>query len=297
MASPQLQKVIDLLSGRPPPLEQTLAEYRAGLEKLTAGFPVASDVAVEPVNAGGVPAHWIATAEAAPERVVYFLHGGAYVRGSVNSHRELVSRIARAAGARALVIDYRLAPEHPYPAALEDALAAWRWLLATGTDPARTVIAGDSAGGGLTLATLVALREADTPLPAAGVRLSPWTDLSQSGQSVPDNAACDPFLDRDYLNLMAGRYLNGADPRTPLASPLFAELHGLPPLLIQVGSTEVLLDDATRVAEKAQAAGCEVTLETWPGMVHVWHLFASMLPEGEQAIARIGAWVRRRLGD
>jgi acetyl esterase/lipase len=217
-----------------------------------------------------------------------------YVIGSINTHRDLASRLSLAAAARVLLIDYRLAPEHPFPAAVDDATAAYRWLLSSGADPSHMVIAGDSAGGGLTVATLVALRDAGTPLPAAGVCLSPWVDLECSGESMTTKAAADPMVRRDGLMKMAEWYLAGQPPRTPLAAPLYADLSGLPPLLIQVGTAEVLLDDSTRLAERARKAGVTVTLEPWEDMIHVWQAFAALLPEGRQAIDRIGEFITQQ---
>jgi acetyl esterase/lipase len=222
-----------------------------------------------------------------------YLHGGGYVVGSIATHLGLAGRLSRAAAARVLLLNYRLAPEHPFPAAVEDATAAYRWLLGTGVKPGRIAIAGDSAGGGLTVATLVALRDAGEPLPAAGVCQSPWIDLEGAGESVTTKAHVDPLVHKDMLLKMASWYLAGANPRTPLAAPLYADLQGLPPLLVQVGTAEILLDDATRLADRARAAGVAVTLEPWEGMIHVWQLFASILPEGQQAIDRIGAFVRQ----
>ena len=226
-------------------------------------------------------------------RVLLYLHGGGYVIGSIDTHRSPAGRLSRAAAARVLIIDYRLAPEHPYPAAVQDATAAYRWLLRNGATPARTVIAGDSAGGGLTVATLVALRDAGDPLPAAGVCLSPWVDLEGIGESMTTRASADPIVQKPGLLWFASLYLGGADPRTPLAAPLYADLHGLPPLLIHVGTAETLLDDATRLAERAKAAGVDVTLEAWEDMIHVWHLFAPMLPEGQQGVERVGEYIRQ----
>jgi acetyl esterase/lipase len=215
----------------------------------------------------------------------------------VRSHRALVARVAAASGARGLNVDYRLAPEHPFPAAVDDAVAAYRWLLEGGLDPARIVVAGDSAGGGLTVSTLLALRDAGDPLPAGGVCISPWTDLACTGESITSRAEHDPMVQGPGLLDMAAAYLAGHDPRAPLASPLYAELHDLPPLLIHVGSAETLLDDATRLADRARDAGTAVELDVWDDMVHVWHAFAPLLPEADEAIGRIGAWVRGRMGD
>jgi monoterpene epsilon-lactone hydrolase len=228
--------------------------------------------------------------------VVLYLHGGGYVIGSPRSHRHLAAAIARAAGARALLLDYRRAPEHPFPAAVDDALAAYRWLLeSAGVAPGHVVVAGDSAGGGLTVATLLAARDAGLPQPAAGVCISPWADLTCSLGSYTTKAAVDPVVDTGLVQKMATAYLGAADPRTPLASPLHADLRGLPPLLVQVGGDEVLLDDARELAARAKRAGVDATLEVWDAMVHVWHWFLPMLDEAPAAIDRIGAFVREAL--
>jgi monoterpene epsilon-lactone hydrolase len=296
VASEQHVQLVEMLRAQPIAQEgQSIESMRAGYEGLSAMFPLADDIEREPVTANGVPAEWVSAPGAVPGNVVLYLHGGGYVIGSINTHRDLAARISRASGARVLVIDYRLAPEHPFPAAVEDATAAYRWLLSSGIDPSGIVVAGDSAGGGLTVATLVALRDAGDPLPAAGVCLSPWVDLEGIGASMTSKAEVDPIVQKDLLVLMAATYLDGADPRSPLAAPLYADLAGLPPLLIQVGTAETLLDDATRLAERARAAGVDVTLEPWEDMFHVWQAFAAMLPEGQQAIDRIGAFVREHL--
>jgi acetyl esterase/lipase len=285
--------IVEVLRSRPAPAELTIEEQRAEFEALTSQFQPAEDVRCEPADAGGVPAEWITTPEALDERVIYYLHGGAYIMGSINTHREMISRLSRAARARALAIDYRLAPENPFPAAVEDSTDAYRWLVSTGVDPARLVIAGNSAGGGLTVATLVALRDAGDPLPAAAVCLSPWVDLEGLGESMTTRAEVDPMVQRDSLLQLAKAYLRDAHPRTPLAAPLYADLRGLPPLLIQVGTAEALLDDSTRLAERARAAGVDVILEPWDDMFHVWQFCAAMLPEGQQAIDRIGGFMRK----
>ncbi|GIX49791.1 MAG: hydrolase [Candidatus Tectimicrobiota bacterium] len=290
--SEALTSLIAWLTSRPRPPQPTVAELRLGFDILGSKLPPPPEVTVEAVQAGGVPAEWVGAPGGDPSRVILYLHGGGYVLGSPATHRGLAGRLALAAAARVLVIDYRLAPEHPFPAAVEDATAAYRWLLASGYAPQRLVIAGDSAGGGLTVATLVALRDAGDPLPAAAVCLSPWVDLEGTGASMTIKAGEDPLVQRELLQQMAAWYLGGAPPRTPLAAPLYAELHGLPPLLLQVGTAEVLLDDAVRLAARARDAGVEVTLEPWEDMIHVWQLFAPRLPEGQQAIERIGAFVR-----
>ncbi len=203
----------------------------------------------------------------------------------------MVERMARAAQARALIIDYRLAPEHPFPAAVEDAVTAYRWLLDQGIRPERIAVAGESAGGGLTVALLIALRDRGLPLPAAAVPISPWVDMEGLGETVTTNAERDPLVKKDLLLNMAQGYLQGQDPRSPLAAPLYADLRGLPPLLIQVGEAEVLLSDAQRLAERAKEAGVDVTYEPWDDMIHIWHGF-SFLPEASQATDRIGEFVR-----
>lgn len=298
MASQQMEIVLQLLKANPL-LETgdraTIQEGRAAFERAVSVIPTAPDVRCEAVVARGVPGEWIVPPGAEESRVLLYLHGGGYVIGSVNTHRDMVSRIARAAQARALAIDYRLAPEHPFPAAVEDATAAYRWLLASGVSAERIVIAGDSAGGGLTLATLLALRDAGDLLPAAAVCISPWTDLAVTGESMDTKADVDPMIRKAEAIEGAKLYLAGADPRTPLASPLYADLSGLPHLLIQVGTHETLLDDSVRLAERARAAGVDVTLEEWEEMIHVWHFFAFILPEAQQAIDRIGQFVREHV--
>lgn len=245
---------------------------------------------VRRADAGGVPGELIATPASRPDRHVLFLHGGGYVTGSPALYRHFTWRIATAARARVLALDYRLAPEHPFPAALDDALAAYRWLVAGMADPRRTAVMGDSAGGGLALALLLRLRDDGHELPAAAIALSPWTDLALTGASLSLNAKSDPMLNPADARLFAHSYLAGADPCNPYASPLYGNLARLPPALIHVGSDEILRDDAVRMAEALRAAGCRVEIEVWPRMPHVWHLFAPVLPEARQAIANIGTF-------
>ena len=282
------------LAKLPPSDSLTTAERRAQYERAEKVFPTPPDVKVERVTAPAAPAEWLRPPSAVPGRVVLYLHGGGYVIGSPRSHRHLAAAIAGAAGARALLLDYRLAPEHPFPAAVEDATASYRWLLDQAIAPERIVIAGDSAGGGLTVATLLALREARVPLPAGGVCISPWVDLTCSGASYATKAAADPIVRRAGVEEMARAYLGATPPRTPLASPLFADLRGLPPLLIHVGSDEVLLDDAVQLAERAKAGGVDATLEIYDRMIHVWHWFLPMLDEAQTAVEAIGRFVRSR---
>jgi len=291
MASEELAAVQELLRG----VDLgglTIAERRAVFESVAA--PPPPGTTVEPADAGGVPAEWVIAAGVDTVRVLLYLHGGAYQAGSPAASRRLVALISAAAQVRVLSVGYRLAPEHPFPAAVDDALTAYRFLLRSGGDPAAIAIAGDSSGGGLTLATLVALRDAGDPLPAAAVAISPWTDLALTGESLSTRADVDVMIKPDGIRESAATYLAGADPRHPYASPLYADLHGLPPILIHVGDAEVILDDSTRFAAKARDAGVDVTLEVWDEMPHVWHAFAGLLPESDQAIEHIGAWLQAR---
>ncbi len=302
MASPENQQLLDLLwKNYPGPstyeqMKDKAGKMRDNFARMMSAFAIIpEDVSVTPAIAGGVPAEWVAAPRVATERVLLYLHGGGYVIGSPATHRGVAASLSAAADCRVLSLDYRLAPENPYPAAVEDACAAYRWLLAEGVAPQKIALAGDSAGGGLTLATLIALRDAGDALPGAAVPISPWTDMQATGESMQTNLKNDPMVEPGGLMGMAKMYLGNADPTQPTAAPLHGDFTGLPPLLIQVGALETLLDDATRVAAKARAAGVDVTLEVWPEMVHVWHLFAPMLPEGRAAIARIGEFLRLRI--
>jgi acetyl esterase/lipase len=257
-------------------------------------YALRADVTIEPVTANGVPAEWSATPGAAADAALLYLHGGGYVIGSLNSHRHLVAEAGRAADCWALALDYRLAPEHPFPAAVEDAVAGYRYLLGRGVNPGRVAIAGDSAGGGLVVAAMFAIREAGLPQPACGWCISPWVDMEASGETMTSRSAADPMVQKAGILEMARLYLNGADPRSRLASAIYADLTGLAPLLIQVGAAETLLDDALALAKAAGAADVYVELQIWPEMVHVWHLFHPELKAGSQAIEAGGAFVRAR---
>lgn len=295
MPSPELQMVLDLLrTSMPIDPEASIEKMRANMAAATTTMPLPEDVEFEAVTAGGVPAEWTRAPGAARDRALLYLHGGGYCIGSIATHRQLVAGLSRASGAQVLSLDYRLAPEHPFPAAVEDATAAYRWLLTQNPRPERLAIGGDSAGGGLTLAALLALRDAGTPLPAAGICFSPWTDMTGSGGSMHTKAAVDPMVQKDGLLRMAAAYLGDTDPTTPLASPLFARLSGLPPLLIQVGTAETLLDDSTRLAARVRDAGGDVTLEKWEEMIHVFQAFAFVLPEAREAIERAGGYLKER---
>ncbi|MBL4782799.1 MAG: alpha/beta hydrolase [Porticoccaceae bacterium] len=241
---------------------------------------------------GGVSGEWQQASLGSADNVILYLHGGAYVIGSPASHRDMVGAIADAAQARAFIVDYRLAPETIFPGAVDDAVAAYKGLLENGEKAEKIIIAGDSAGGGLTMATLVALRDEGIELPAAAVCLSPWADLTFTGDSMIVKDKVDAMLSRDSLSWFADQYLAGQDASHPLASPIFADLEGLPPLLIHVGSQEVLLDDAIRLNKVAKKAGMDVTLEVWDGQMHVWHLMSAVVPEGKHAIQVIGTFVK-----
>lgn len=296
MTESELRALVQLLRERGRPETPTVEEMRARYALLGQRFPAPQGAVRETVRAPDRPAELVAAPGADPARQILYLHGGGYVIGSPDTHRNLAYALSQAAGAAVLLLDYRLAPEHPFPAAVEDAVAAFRWLLARGADPGRLAIAGDSAGGGLTVAALVALRQEGAPLPACGVCISPWVDLEGTGASMRAKAAEDPVIWPEVIDWFAGLYLAGADPRLPLAAPLHADLRGLPPLLIQVGTAECLLDDAVRLAERARAAGVPVELDAAENMIHVWHMFAPILSEGREAIARAGAFVRRHVG-
>jgi epsilon-lactone hydrolase len=273
-------------------------DYRQRRKDMDAGFSqygIARDVTVEPVTANGVRAEWTSTPQDDRDAALLYVHGGGYVIGSLDSHRHLVSEAGRAAKAWALALDYRLAPEHPFPAAVEDAVSGYRYLLSRGIRPERVAIAGDSAGGGLVVAAMLAMRDAGLTQPACGWCISPWVDMEGIGESMSSKAEADPMVQKAGLLEMAGLYLGGADPRSPMAAPIYADLSGVAPLLIQVGAAETLLDDAIRLAKIAGAADVRVDLQIWPEMVHVWHLFHPELNAGLRAIEAGGAYVRARL--
>lgn len=291
----EIQKLRALLASRP--AADDLAGRRRNMDANAKTFPLDPAITVEAVSAGGVPAEWTVSPGADVGRVVLYLHGGGYVFGSILSHRHLVAEIGRQAGVRTLALDYRLAPEHPFPAPIEDSLAAYRFLLDSGIPAARIALAGDSAGGGLVVAALVAIRDAGLPQPACGWVISPWVDMEALGGSFVSQAGLDPIVSRTAILEIAAMYLNGADPRSPLASPIYADLRGIAPLLIQVGAAETLLDDATQLAGRAGAVDVPVRLEVWPEMVHVWHVFHPMLAAGKQAIADGAAYMHAAMVD
>jgi len=292
------------------PVEKQRADF---IKMMARTFKPQPHISYQASQLGNVAGDWVRHTEPDNRRTVLYLHGGGYMLGCAEAYRDLTGRLAVAANADLFAGDYRLAPEQPFPAALEDALACYRALITDGVPASSITIAGDSAGGGLTLATLIALRESGDPLPAAAVCLSPWTDLSFSGGSITSNAVADPMLTVGALGYMADNYVNGlsgtdtvdqggsvassinrTDPRMsdPRMSPYFGEFHNLPPVLIHVGGDEILLDDARRVAEKINTTGGQSTIKIWPGMPHVWQMFAAIIPEGRQAIAEIGEYIQ-----
>jgi acetyl esterase/lipase len=272
------------------PIEVQRSEH----ERAVAKAPVADGVTLLRVDTDGGPVEWLLPPGPVRSEVLLWFHGGGYGIGSCATSRGMVSTLAALTGARGATLEYRLAPENPFPAAFEDAKAAYRWLLAQGLEPEQVIVGGDSAGGGLALAALAGLRDAGDPMPAGALCFSPWVDLSLSAPSLVANAATDPQVTRAALAGMAARYLGGTDPCSPYVSPLFGDLGGLPPLLIQVGTAEVLLDDSVRLAHAAMEAGCEVVLEQWPGMIHVWQAFAPGLAEGTAALERSARWLTER---
>ncbi|HSB76360.1 MAG TPA: alpha/beta hydrolase [Terriglobales bacterium] len=288
--SAELKRVYQMWQGVLSERGSDLTTMRDTVEEFyRCNFRLAEDVEIEAVFKP-VTGLWVTTPAGRSRNILYF-HGGGYALGSPKAHAEMASWIARAAQARVFVLDYRRAPEYRFPAAVEDALLAYRWMVSSGADPRTITVAGDSAGGGLTLALLTCLRERGEPLPSSAVCISPWVDLEMTGASISSKAAVDPLLTREGLQQFADWYLGGQNPRHPLASPLYAELQGLPPLLIQVGTSEILLDDALRLEERAGAAGVKVRLSQYEDMPHVWHVFASFLPEGKQAAGEIGEFV------
>jgi acetyl esterase/lipase len=292
MSQSEIDTVRALLGGKPRPVGW--AQRRERIEEVCSVWPVADDIRLTPIDIDGLPAEWSIAPGSDPSRVLLFFHGGGYCSGSIVSHRRMATEAGRAAGARSLAVGYRLAPEHPFPAALEDALKAWRFLLALGVSPAHIVVGGDSAGGGLTAALINQLRAAGDAQPACAWLVSPWTDLTMSGPSLDEKDAVDPLIHRGYLTELADAYAPaGLDRRDPRLSPLYAELTGFPPTLIQVGSSEGLLDDASRFARAAGAADVDVTLEVWPHMIHAFPIWNAHLEPARRALASLGAFFRR----
>jgi len=294
MVQSEIEAVRALLSSKPRPVGW--AERRQRLDEVGSHWPVADDVTLTQVDVSGVPGEWSIVPGSDPSRILLYLHGGGYCSGSILSHRRLVSEAGRAAGSRTLAIAYRLAPEHPFPAAVTDAMTAWQFLRGQGIPAARIAIGGDSAGGGLAIALIIRLRDAREDLPACAWLVSPWTDLTMSGATLATKDAVDPLIHKGYLEELAAAYLDaGMDRKDPRVSPLYADLRAFPPILIQVGSAEVLLEDATRFAAVAGAADVPMTLEIWPHMIHAWHLWNAHLEPGRRALVNAGAFIQRHL--
>ncbi|PYK49573.1 MAG: alpha/beta hydrolase [Verrucomicrobia bacterium] len=294
MAQSEIEAVRALLSSKPRPVGWL--ERRKRLEDVGSVWPVADDVKLEAVDVSGLQGEWSIVPGSEPSRVLMFFHGGGYCSGSIVSHRRMVTEAGRAGGMRTLAVAYRLAPEHPFPAAYDDALTAWRFLRNEGIPPARIAVGGDSAGAGLAVALIGQLRDAHEELPGCAWLVSPWTDLTMSGSTFATKDGVDPIIHKEYLNELANAYLPiGIDEKDPRVSPLYGDLTSFPPLLIQVGSAETLLDDATRFASVAGAADVRVTLEIWPRMIHAWHLWNAHLEDGRRALANAGAFIRANL--
>ena len=289
-----LREAMAAFAAPPDAPKPSWSDRRAGIDAMGAIAPLPDGCRVEPIKLGGVEAEKITPKGADATRTLFYLHGGGYCVGGCASHRVMVAKMADAAAATAYTVDYRLAPEHPYPAAVDDALAAWRALLAEGRDAARTVIAGDSAGGGLSVATAVAARDAGLPLPAGLHLISPWANLTNASPAYHAKGETDFIITQEGIDEFAITYLAGGDAKAPLASPVFADLTDLPPTLIQVGSEEVLMSDSILLAEMAGLARVDVTLRIWPDMVHIWPFFAQLSASGK-AIAESTAWIRGRV--
>ena len=291
MAS-EIDAVRALLTGKPRPVGWS--ERRQRIDEVCSVWPAASDIKFESVDIAGVAGEWSLAPGSDPSRVLLFFHGGGYCSGSIVSHRRMVSEAGRAAKARTLALGYRLAPERKFPAALDDALVAWNFLRKLGVAPGRTAVGGDSAGGNLSVTLMMRLREAGEDLPGCAWLVSPWTDLALTGETLASKDAIDPLIHKPYLKELADAYLPAdMDRRDPRVSPLYADLRGLPPLLIQVGSAETLLSDATRFAEAAGAADIPVTLQVWPQMIHAWPVWNARLAAGREALAEAGAFMQR----
>ena len=281
--------------GEGAPENPTWEFQRQNYENAGTSMPMADGVSVEDITLGGVSGIRLTPSETEPGRTLLYFHGGGYCIGSPESHRTMVAHMAKAMKATAYSMDYRMAPEVVFPAAVDDGLASYKALLDQGVDPAKLAISGDSAGGGLTMATAIAARDAGLPQPACLLPISPWVDLTNSGWSYETKAASDPMINQENITAFATTYLNGTDAKTPLASPVYADLSGLAPTLIQVGSEECLLSDAITLAERAGAAGVQVQLEIWPEMIHVWHFFHGVLSDAHKAMADMASWAERRL--
>lgn len=294
MGQSEIDAVRALLSSKPRPVGWQ--QRRQRIEEVGSVWPVAEDIVTEHIDIDGMPGEWSIAPDSDPSRVLLYFHGGGYCSGSILSHRRLVTEAGRAAKIRTLAVEYRLAPEHPFPAALEDALSAWRFLLTSGIAAGHIAVGGDSAGGGLTVALINRLREGGEDVPGCAWLVSPWTDLTLSGSTLATRDAVDPIIHKAYLAELAEAYLPpDMERRDPRVSPLFADLSGLPPTLIQVGACETLLEDSTRFAAAAGAANVALTLQVWPDMIHAFPMWNAHLAPGRRALAEAGEFIRRQL--
>jgi monoterpene epsilon-lactone hydrolase len=291
-----IEKLMQTLRERGLPDGLSLDERRARMEDIGTRFPAPQRASINPVKIAERPAEWVCDPDTDDGRVMLYVHGGGYVQGSLASHRNLVFEIARSMKGKVLNLDYRLAPEHPFPAAVEDTVNAWAELLEMGIDPKKASFGGDSAGGGLVIAALVSARDKGLPMPSCACCISPWTDLVGSGRTMDTKALEDPMVNRAALEFFSDFYADKEDKTHPLISPLFADLAGLPPLLIQVGTAETLLDDSRRLATRARYAGVDVSYAEWEGMPHIWHIFAPLLEKSRKAIIELGEFVERKTG-
>jgi len=291
-----IEKLMQTLRERGLPDGLSLDERRARMEDIGTRFPAPQSASINPVKIAERPAEWVCDPDTDDGRVMLYVHGGGYVQGSLASHRNLVFEIARSMKGKVLNLDYRLAPEHPFPAAVEDTVNAWAELLEMGIDPKKASFGGDSAGGGLVIAALVSARDKGLPMPSCACCISPWTDLVGSGRTMDTKALEDPMVNRTALKFFSDFYADKEDKSHPLISPLFANLAGLPPLLIQVGTAETLLDDSRRLATRARYAGVDVSYAEWEGMPHIWHIFAPLLEKSRKAIIELGEFVERKTG-
>ncbi|MDN4984318.1 alpha/beta hydrolase [Bradyrhizobium sp. WYCCWR 13022] len=292
MSDPEVEVIRRILSENPAP--QSLAELRKFVDLDAERYPL-SGYSTERISISGLQAEWAISAGADQRRAILYLHGGGYAFGSILSHRHLAAEIGRSSGCKSLILDYRRAPEHPYPAAVEDAMAAYSYLLEQGMRPEHIAVVGDSAGGGLAAATLLSIKSKRLPQPACGWLISPWVDMEATGRSYETRAQADPMVKREMILELARMYLAGHDPKGELVSPIYANLTGIAPLLLQVGAAEVLLDDSLALARQAGSHDVAVQLEIWPDMIHIWHTFFPILSAARRAIANGAAFVKARM--
>jgi len=276
-------------------VDKTVEEHRKALERASRLTLLPFGTKTELVSINGIKAEWVSVGNVSEEKIILYLHGGTYTFGSINTHRDIAARMSKYSGCKALVLDYRLAPEYPFPAAVEDSTNAFRWLIEGGISPNNIAIAGDSAGGGLSVATMLILKDNGDPLPGAAVCFSPWIDLEGKGESNKVNIGIDPLISPEWFDYMAAFYVGNNDIKNPQISPIYADLKGFPPMLIQAGSDEVILDDSKRLAELALEAGVEVTLDIWEKMWHVWQIFGGLMPEGAMALKKAGEFIRKHV--